>query len=52
MGSYKKPNVCPHNEMVACTTAKCERCGWDPTVAKKRLDALLHGQTQNKEVKK
>ena len=52
MGNYKKPNVCPHNKRVACTTVQCERCGWDPTVAQKRLEALLNGQNQNKEVKK
>ena len=52
MGSYKKPNVCPHNEGVACTTAKCERCGWDPTVAQKRLEALANNLSNQKEVKK
>ena len=29
--------VCPHNEEVDCTKAHCERCGWNPTVARKRL---------------
>ena len=33
---------CHHNEGVACGAQKCGSCGWNPAVAKKRLEAL-HG---------
>jgi hypothetical protein len=31
---------CPYNEGVDCATAACERCGWHPLVAAKRLEAI------------
>lgn len=30
---------CVFNEGVACDLHMCGRCGWNPTVAKKRLEA-------------
>ena len=30
---------CVFNEGVACDNPKCGRCGWNPTVAQKRLEA-------------
>ena len=30
---------CVFNEGVACDLHRCGRCGWNPTVAKKRLEA-------------
>lgn len=32
---------CPHNEEVLCQhTADCEKCGWNPDVAERRLEAI------------
>ena len=36
-----RENICPHNDAVDCTTNKCERCGWNPTVAKERKRLIL-----------
>lgn len=35
--------TCPHNDAVDCEQSKkkCYRCGWNPTVAKARMDKLL-----------
>ena len=33
---------CIYNEGVECTLHRCGRCGWNPTVAKKRLE-VAHG---------
>ena len=32
---------CVFNEGVACWDRKCESCGWNPEVAKKRMEALV-----------
>ena len=32
---------CPHNEAVVCGRRACWKCGWNPTVAKKRLEAMV-----------
>jgi hypothetical protein len=29
--------ICPHNWEVRCQVAKCEKCGWNPEVAARRL---------------
>ena len=39
-------NVCPHNNEVVCRTAKCDRCGWNPEVAKARLDEYVGGMVE------
>ena len=31
--------ICPHNEGVSCWSKKCSACGWNPMVAKKRMEA-------------
>ena len=31
---------CKYNDGVACTDGKCNNCGWNPAVAKKRSEAL------------
>lgn len=33
---------CPHNKAITCGMMKCSTCGWNPKVAKQRLEAL-HG---------
>ena len=33
---------CPYNEAINCYMRKCSTCGWNPEVAKMRLEAL-HG---------
>ena len=35
------PIPCPHNEAVRCPQRSCESCGWNPAVAKKRLEHIL-----------
>lgn len=32
--------VCPHNAEVDCELRECDRCGWNPPVAKARLKAI------------
>ena len=37
----QKVVACKHNCGVNCTAdASCDRCGWNPVVAKKRMEAL------------
>ena len=33
--------VCRHNEGVACSENKCHTCGWNPTVASKRMECIV-----------
>ena len=37
---YEKQE-CKYNEGVECFVAKCEKCGWNPEVAKKRSEEFL-----------
>lgn len=30
---------CPHNKWVCCSDKNCGNCGWNPVVAKKRMEA-------------
>jgi hypothetical protein len=32
---------CPYQENLECTAMKCHKCGWNPEVAKARLDKIL-----------
>ena len=32
--------ICPHNREVRCWTQTCDKCGWDPEVAKRRKIAI------------
>ena len=34
-------HVCPHNRCVDCEDDACERCGWNPAVAKERIEAVM-----------
>ena len=38
--SYIKQTVCPYNDACRCDVKKCNNCGWNPTVAKRRLDKI------------
>ena len=33
---------CPYNKSVVCTNRKCDSCGWNPVVAKRR--SASHGK--------
>lgn len=35
---YTKNLSCPHNDACKCSKQTCWKCGWNPTVAQKRLD--------------
>lgn len=34
-------NDCKYNEGVGCDIQRCENCGWNPVVEKRRKEALL-----------
>lgn len=40
MKSNEKLEICPNNNSVYCypSERKCESCGWNPEVSKRRLD--------------
>ena len=40
-GGVKGYQPCQYNEGVTCFAPKCESCGWNPAVAKKRKEALV-----------
>ena len=31
---------CPHNQVCACERKLCDRCGWNPEIAKARTEAF------------
>lgn len=33
---------CPYNEGVECMRVKCETCGWNPDVAKRRMEEYAY----------
>ena len=37
---YQKDTSCPHNSYVRCEYKTCHRCGWNPNVAKIRMDKI------------
>lgn len=37
----KGPYQCPHNEACVCQKKDCYHCGWNPTVAQRRLEKIL-----------
>jgi hypothetical protein len=41
VASYTKNKDCPHNNALECGVKNCKRCGWNPEVAKKRMDKIL-----------
>lgn len=40
VANYVKETVCPYNAACRCTAKNCGRCGWNPTVAKMRLEKI------------
>lgn len=38
----EKGTDCPHNKELVCTDRKCDTCGWNPAVAKRR--SASHGK--------
>lgn len=41
VANYVKPTVCPHNDACRCEVKNCYNCGWNPKVAKMRMDKIL-----------
>lgn len=46
VANYTKNTDCPHNCALVCEVKNCKRCGWNPTVAQKRMDKILSGKTE------
>lgn len=40
--THKEPPTCPQNDWVVCYPweCQCETCGWNPKVAKERLEKI------------
>lgn len=36
-----KENPCVHNDGVVCNVQHCDTCGWNPIVAKARMESIL-----------
>ena len=34
---------CKYNKSVGCEAQKCEKCGWNPKVARERVDLFVKG---------
>jgi hypothetical protein len=41
VSNYKKYTGCPYNDALQCTVKNCNCCGWNPKVAKLRLNKFL-----------
>lgn len=39
--------VCKYNEGVDCLNEKCDKCGWNPEVEKRRKETLYGRQTED-----
>lgn len=37
----KNKNTCQYNHEVLCDSAKCDKCGWNPVVAERRLKNFM-----------
>jgi hypothetical protein len=37
---------CPYNKSVDCSFRKCDRCGWNPEVAKARLEKIMEARRE------
>lgn len=46
VANYTKDTGCPHNNALLCEVKNCKRCGWNPIVAKRRLDKILTAKTE------
>ena len=40
--------ICPHNYEIDCDHAKCDRCGWNPEVANKRVQEVMKNMCDSK----
>lgn len=38
--------VCPHNDACVCSVKACINCGWNPNVAKARMEKICKGRRQ------
>lgn len=39
----QKKTTCPYNEGCVCLKKDCKRCGWNPRVAKARMERMGYG---------
>lgn len=39
----RKYKTCPYNDACRCSEATCKRCGWNPKVAKARMERMGYG---------
>lgn len=46
VASYQKPTMCRYNEGCRCLVRNCYNCGWNPKVAKLRMEKLLSAKTE------
>lgn len=40
--------ICPHNDEVDCATQNCASCGWNPEVAKARVEKVAKSMSDMK----
>ena len=40
--------ICPHNYELDCDTLKCESCGWNPEVARARVENVMKTMCNSK----
>lgn len=40
--------ICPHNYEVDCEASRCDRCGWNPEVARKRINEVMKNMSDSK----
>lgn len=40
--------ICPHNYEIDCEASKCDRCGWNPEVAQKRIQEVTKNMCDSK----
>lgn len=40
--------ICPHNYEVDCEKSQCDRCGWNPEVAEKRVQKVMQNLGSSK----
>lgn len=40
--------ICPHNYEVDCEALRCDTCGWNPVVAKARVEKVMKNMANSK----
>lgn len=40
--------ICPHNHEIDCKHSRCDCCGWNPEVAKKRVQEVMKTMPDSK----